>query len=105
MLCIREIDSAHDALAFIDSDGRLAVVAKDEFPLLGKGKGLTAILMRKGAKGLRDAAPVTVKDGVRVGTEKRATTIAADELEELYIIPRAKAPIPLPMTVVNGMVV
>lgn len=105
LLCIHEIEPTHNALAFIDSDGRLAVIAKDEFPLLGKGKGLTAILMRKGSKGLRDAAPVTIKDGVRVGTEKRATTIDTAELEEFYIIPRAKAPRPLPMTAVNGMFV
>jgi len=73
--------------------------------LLGKGKGLTAIQLRKGSKGLRDAAPVTIKDGVRVGTEKRATSIDTAELEEFYIIPRAKAPRPLPMTAVNGMLV
>jgi len=53
---------------------------------------------------LRDAAPVTVKDGVRVGTEKRATSIDPDELKELYIIARAKAPRGLPMAAVNGMI-
>jgi len=104
LLCIREIDPSHDAFAFIDSEGRMAVIAKDEFPLLGKGKGVTAIAMRKGSKGLRDAAPVTVKDGVRVGTEKRATSIDPDELKELYIIARAKAPRGLPMAAVNGMI-
>jgi len=105
LLCIREIDAAHDALAFIDEDGRLGVIDKEEFPLLAKGKGLTAITMRKGSKGLRDAASVTIKDGLRVGTEKRATSIDAAELEEYYLIPRAKAPRPLPMTAVNGMLV
>lgn len=105
LLCIREIAPADDAIACIDEDGRLAVINKAEFPLLGKGKGLTAMQMRKGCKGLRDAAPITIQAGVRVGTEKRATSIDAKKLVEYYIIPRAKAGKPLPMTAVNGMLV
>ncbi|PIX53971.1 MAG: DNA topoisomerase IV subunit A [Zetaproteobacteria bacterium CG_4_9_14_3_um_filter_54_145] len=105
LLCIREIEAVHDAFAFIDSYGRMAVIRKEEFPLLGKGKGLTAITMKKGTKGLRDAAPITVTEGIRVGTEKRATTITAEEIETEYLVARAKAPTPLPMAAVNGMVV
>lgn len=105
LLCIREIDEAHDAFAFIDCEGRLGVIVKDEFPLLAKGKGVTAISLKKGSKGLRDAAPLTQKEGIRVGTEKRATTIDREELEEIYLIARAKAPRGLPMAAVNGMIV
>lgn len=105
LLCIREFTPSDDAIAFIDSDGRMGIVKREEFPLLGKGKGLTAIAMRKGSKGLRDAAPVNTSGNIRVGTEKRATTITEEEMVHEYLIARAKAPRPLPMAAVNGMVV
>ncbi|PJA33179.1 MAG: DNA topoisomerase IV subunit A [Zetaproteobacteria bacterium CG_4_9_14_3_um_filter_53_7] len=105
LLCIREFGPDDDAIAFIDSDGRLGIVKKDEFPLLGKGKGLTAVSLKKGSKGIRDAAPINMAGGIRVGTDKRATTISAEEISEFYLIERGKAPKGLPMAAVNGVIV
>ncbi len=105
LLCIREFGPTDDAVAFIDSDGRLGIVKKDDFPLLGKGKGVTAVSLKKGSKGLRDAAPVNSVDEIRVGTDKRATTISVEEINEFYLTPRGKAPKGLPMAAVNGMIV
>ena len=105
LLCIREFSDHDDAIAFIDAEGRLGIVKKDEFPLLAKGKGLAAIALKKGSKGMRDAAPVNSTEEIRIGTEKRATTISTEEIFEFYLIPRGKAPKGLPMTAVNGMIV
>jgi len=105
LLCIREFKADDDAIAFIDSDGRLGIVKKDEFPLLAKGKGLAALALKKGSKGMRDAAPVNMAGQLRVGTEKRAITIDSGEIHDCYLTPRGKMPQGLPMTAVNGMIV
>ncbi|MDQ6992899.1 MAG: DNA topoisomerase IV subunit A [Mariprofundus sp.] len=105
LLCIREIEQAHDAIAFITKDGCLAVIKKDELPLLSKGKGLTAVAMKRGIKELRDAAPVNTCAVIRVGTDKRSTAFAPTELAATYIIERGRPAHPLPMACVNGMLI
>ncbi|MDX8405109.1 MAG: DNA topoisomerase (ATP-hydrolyzing) [Mariprofundus sp.] len=105
LLCIREIDKTDDAIAFITKDGCLAVVKKDEFPLLKKGKGLTAVAMKRGVKTLRDAAPVSTSAPIRVGTEKRSTAFDPTEQAASYIVERGRPARPLPMACVNGMLI
>lgn len=104
LLCIKEIGIDDDAIAFIDIIGRMGVVAKTEFPVLGKGRGVMAISLKKGSKKIRDAHPISTKDGIRVGSEKRSTFIDPDQING-YKIDRSKAPMSLPMTASNGMFV
>jgi len=105
LLCIREIEPDHDAIAFISQDGCLGMVKADAFPLLAKGKGLTAIAMKRGSQALRDAAPVNSNTSLRIGTEKRATAFEPKEQAERYIIERGRPAQPLPKACINGMLV